>query len=349
MKIVAAAGAALFVLSLHAQSLTASLPVPEASDGYHLLYWLGSGRLADYNEWWYFNFYDTTNNIQAIFTYQIANPLNVSGLGISELSTAVYSSGGILVDGSAYFTPAFSASPLKANVTIGKPNAITVIDDNTYQITGATRDGKVSWNLLYQRTAPSWFAFSRLNVSSEPWELMSWLPYMPAAAVSGTLTVNGTTYQVNATGYHDHNWGEWNFETVPWNWAQVSQSNLTPALTFDLGDFPDEQDGVASVEVNGERYVFQHSQYTLIHTQWATDPTFNVEYPTQSKFTANNGTAQITLTMNVIANQGLSTASSPPELVIFEQTAAYTGEVTVGSTVTNISSNGFKEYATIVQ
>jgi hypothetical protein len=345
MRITMAAGAALFALSLHAQSSTALPPVPEATDGYHLLDWLGTSYLTDYNEWWYFNVYDTTNNIQAIFTYQVANPLNVSGLGAAELSTAVYTSEGILVDGSAYFTTAFSADPLKADVTIGKPDAVTVIDDNNYQITGATRDGAVSWNLLYQRTAASWYAFDRLNVSSEPWELMSWLLYMPAAAVSGTLTVNGTTYQVNATGYHDHNWGEWIFSSVPWNWAQVSQQNAT----FDLGDFPDQQVGVASVEVNGQRYVFQHGQYTLTHTQWATDPTYNVPYPTQSVLTGNNGTAQVNVTMNVIANQGLSTASSPPELIIFEQTAAYTGQVTVGSTVTNLSSSGFKEYATIVQ
>jgi hypothetical protein len=343
------AAAALFVLTLHAQTPTASLPVTEASDGYHLLGWLGTSHLSDYNEWWYFNVYDTTNNIQAIFTYQIANPLNVSGLGVAELSTAVYTSGGILVDGSAYFTTAFSADRLNANVTLGKTNSITVLDANTYQIVGATKDGKVAWNLEYQRTAPSWYAGDSINVASLPWELMSWLIYMPAANVTGTLTVNGTTYQVNATGYHDHNWGEWIFSSVPWNWAQVSQGNTSPALTFDLGDFAGTTVGTASVEVNGVRYVFQHDQYTLTHTQWANDSTYNVNYPTQSVFTANNGTAQINLTMNVIANEGLATTSSPPELVIFEQTAAYTGQVTVGSVVTNIAGNGFKEYATIVQ
>ena len=344
MRIATAAGAALFVLSLHAQSPTASLPVTEASDGYHLLDWLGSSNLADYNEWWYFNLYDSTNNVQAIFVYQIANPLNVSSFGVSELSTAIYTSAGIEVDGSVYLTPAFSADVLKADVTIGKANSVTVIDDDTYQITGATRDGKVAWNLKYQRRATSWYAANRLNVAAQPWELMSWLVYMPAAAVSGTLTASGTTYQVNATGYHDHNWGEWSFSSVPWNWAQTSQLNLT----FDLGDFPDQQVGTASVEVNGQRYVFEHSQYTLTHTQWAYDPIFMVNYPSQSVFQGNNGAAQITVTMNVIANEGLATSSSPPMLVIYEQTAAYTGQVTIGSTVSNIASNGFKEYATVV-
>ena len=53
MRIATAAGAALFVLSLHAQSPTASLPVTEARDGYHLLDWLRSSNLANYYEWWY--------------------------------------------------------------------------------------------------------------------------------------------------------------------------------------------------------------------------------------------------------------------------------------------------------
>jgi hypothetical protein len=343
MKLRAAAGAALFALTLHAETVT------EANDGYHLLGWLGSSHLADYTEWWYFNVYDTTNNVQAIFSYLINNPFNLSGglapVGISEMAAVAYTPAGIVPEADIYLTPAFSAKVLKADVTIGKQNSITVIDESTYQIAGATRDGKIAWNLLYQRTAPSWFAASRSSVAAQPWELMSWLLYMPAAAVSGTLTVNGTSYEVNATGYHDHNWGEWDLTGVPWNWAQFSQ----PGLTFDLGDFPNKPGGTAGVEVNGQRYIFQNSQYTLTHTQWAYDPKYKVNYPTQSVFQANNGTAQINVTMNVIATEGLAPPNSGPTLVIFEQTTSYMGQVTIGGTVQNVTGNGFKEYTAMVQ
>ncbi|HEY7391866.1 MAG TPA: hypothetical protein VH640_25340 [Bryobacteraceae bacterium] len=342
MKITAAAGTSLLALTLHAQTVT------EASDRYHLLGWLDSGHLADYTEWWYFNIYDATNNVQAIFSYLINNPLNLSGglarVGISEMAAVAYTPGGIVPEADIYFTPAFSANTFKADATIGTQNSISVIDDGTYQIAGATRDGKIDWNLLYQRTAPSWFAANRFSVAAQPWELMSWLLYMPAAAVSGTLTVNGTSYQVNATGYHDHNWGEWDLTGIPWNWAQFSQPNLT----FDLGDFPTKPGGFASVEVNGHRYIFQNSQYTLTYTQWAYDPKYKVNYPTQSVFHANNGTAQMNLTMNVIATEGLAPPNSGPTLVIYEQTTSYTGQVTIGDTVLNLTADGFKEYSAMV-
>lgn len=79
---------------------------------------------------------------------------------------------------------------------------------------------------------------------------------MPGANVSGTLTSDGTTYNVNAPGYHDHNWGEWNLNGVPWNWAQYSQ----PEFAFDLA----------------KDMFFQSGQYTIIHTQWGYDPMNNL-------------------------------------------------------------------------
>ena len=68
---------ALCVSGALAQSTDAA--VSEGADAYHLLYWLPTGHLANYTEWWYFNLYDASNNVQAIFTYLINDPLNVSG------------------------------------------------------------------------------------------------------------------------------------------------------------------------------------------------------------------------------------------------------------------------------
>ena len=36
----------------------------------------------------------------------------------------------------------------------------------------------------------------------------SWLPAVPAADVTGTLTTNGQTSDITGKGYHDHNWGD---------------------------------------------------------------------------------------------------------------------------------------------
>lgn len=79
----------------------------------------------------------------------------------------------------------------------------------------------------------AWFAVDRMAVSTLPWERMSWLVYMPRAVVSGRPAVDGQVYVVTASGYHDHNWGEWAFTNAPWNWAQCSARGLS----FELGDF----------------------------------------------------------------------------------------------------------------
>jgi len=342
------AATALFLLGLNARGQSQN--IPEAADGYHFLDWLGTGHLADYTEWWYFNVYDSSNNVQAIFSYLVNNPASQPGgvfpLGISEMAVVAYTSGGIVTEEDVYAAHAFSAAYDKANVQIGS-NAVIVIDPDTYQITGATRDGRISWNLTYGRTAPSWFAGQRFNVASDSWELMSWLLYMPAASVSGTLTVDGVSYSVSAPGYHDHNWGEWDLTGVPWNWAQYSQ----PGLTFDLGDFPNKPGGVASIDVNGQRYVFQNGQYTLTHTAWAYDPVHNINYPTQSVFQANNGTAALALAMNVQSTDPLSAPLPPsvPNAIIYEQTASYTGSVSINGSTTSFAGNGFKEYTALTQ
>jgi len=134
---------------------------------------------------------------------------------------------------------------------------------------------------------------------------------------------------------------------VPWNWAQYSQ----PGLTFDLGDFPNKPGGVASIDVNGQRYVFQNGQYTLTHTAWAYDPVHNINYPTQSVFQANNGTAALALAMNVQSTDPLSAPLPPsvPNAIIYEQTASYTGSVSINGSTTSFAGNGFKEYTALTQ
>lgn len=198
------------------------------------------------------------------------------------MAAVAFTPGGIVSVADYYLPTAFSAEYAKANVQIGRGNTIAVLDPDTYLIAGATQNGRITWNLRYSRAASSWYAANRFSVAAEPWQLMSWLLYMPRAGVSGTLTVDGRSYNVSAPGYHDHNWGEWNLNGVTWNWAQYSE----PDLAFGMGDFPDKPGGVASVEVNGQRFIFTSGQYRLTHTKWSYDANNNLSYPTQSVFQA---------------------------------------------------------------
>ena len=315
--------------------------VSEADDAYHLKYWEESPANAFYNEWWYFNLYDVNNDIQAIFTYQVADPLNLTGEGVADLTAVVYQGKNIISESDLYPLSAFTASYTPADVTLG-PNTISVSGPDTYTVMGSSMDGRLSWNLRYNRNHASWLGDNRINVAPPAWEKMSWLVYMPGANASGTLTVDGQTYNINSPGYHDHNWGQWNFEGVRWNWAQFSQ----PGLAFDLGDIIGNRNGTASVEVAGQRTVFSASQYSVAHTKWAFDQQDNIYYPVQSTFTAQNGDVSVSVVMDIQKTEPLATGPAP-SLVIYEQPSHFTGTVTQSQGTVSFAGDGFAEYTAI--
>ncbi len=325
-----------------ASSLPAQTPVTEAEDGYHFKYWEGSFHNLAYTEWWYFNLYDPGTDTQAIFSYQVLDPSNLAKLGAGALGAVVYQGNNIVPEYDFYPLKSFTASYSAANVTLGS-NMISVVGANTYYVTGASRDGRLSWNLFYQREDTSWFAGTHVNVGSAPWEQMSWLLYMPLAKVTGTLTVDGQTSAIDTFGYHDHNWGQWNFAGDNWNWAQYSQSGLA----FDLGDFPGNPVGRARIEIAGKEVVFSASEYTFTHTKWAFDKQHNLFYPVQSIFTGENGDLKAVILMDVQKTEPLSTGP-PPAAVIYEQPTHFTGSVTLqgqsASSPISFEGDGFKEY-----
>jgi len=333
------------VASLMGGAFAADTPqtvVTEADDAYHFENWEGSPHNASYTEWWYFNLYDANDNVQAIFTYQVVNPLDLGGLAAAAVTVVVYQPNKMIPETDIFPLSAFTASYSAADLTMGA-DSISVSGPSTYNIMGATNDGRLNWNLQYQRDAASWFAADHANVAPAPWEKMSWLVYMPGANVTGTLTVDGHTYNVNCGGYHDHNWGQWDFQKVLWNWAQYSQ----PGLAFDLGDFDRNQSGRAGIEIAGQRFIFNSGEYTLIHTKWAFDQQDNIPYPVESVFTAQNNRAQVNILLQIQKTQPLLTGE-PPSLVIYEQTSHFTGSLTPnGAAPINFAGDGFAEYTSI--
>ena len=315
--------------------------IAPSDDAYHLRNWSGTPALSAYTEWWYFNVVDTTQNLQAVLVYYIANPDQLgTGGSAANMVAIVYTPGAVTPEADPYPVTSFHASYSAANVTLGG-NSIHVAGANTYVLTGASLDGAVSWNLTFTRQATSFQGFNAAELGAAPWEKMSWLVYMPRAAVSGQLTANGVTYIVNGSGYHDHNWGEWLPKDVLWNWAQYSQSGFW----FDIYDFINESNGLAQVSVNGTTFAFSKSQYQLVNSQWIYDPQHHLSYPTQTTVTADNGSQQLQVVMNVTQTAPLTygfTAAS--QSTIYEQAVTYSGAVTANSITLPFSGRGFKEY-----
>jgi hypothetical protein len=327
--------------------LAQETPVPPADDAYHYTSWADGRQDAFYTEWWYFNLFDARSGVQAIFSYFVTNPGDLLGTGQARMVAVAYTGQGTVSAVDAYPLAAFSASEAQADVAIGD-NAIRVIDADTYRIAGASRDGRLRWDLTYARAADPWLAADRMGVGSFPWEKMSWLVSMPRAEVSGRMVVDGRSYDVRAPGYHDHNWGEWFPTDALWNWGQYSDRRLS----IEMGDFIGKPAGVVGVDFDGERTVFTKGQYWLLHTRWALDWKSLVWYPTESVLYAGNDTRRLWVTIRAIGTEPLRGDLPLPlrDLFIFEQTARYDGwlweknqegEWAVASV---IRGNGFKEY-----
>lgn len=170
-----------------------------------------------YKEWWYFNVQDNENDLQMFFVY------NQNKAGRNVTANAFVGNEQVSV-AETYSLLQSSASVEKCDITMGlTDNRKTfaqawAVSPTEYRMLGwghHNEDGSyIWWSLKYELIGKTWDP-----VNGDP---IHWLVYMPNAKVSGTVGINGKTYKVEGKGYHDHNWGSWNFKDYPWVWIQAN-------------------------------------------------------------------------------------------------------------------------------
>lgn len=338
---------AIVLLAVAAAGRANSQTVSPSDDAYHFTQWADGQHDENYIEWWYFNFADAKSGVHGIFTYLVSDPQNLSGIGFSQVTAAIYTPGGIVTRNDKYSVSAFSAANDAANVKIAS-NSVQALG-SLYEIRGVSKDGRIAWYLQYQRQSDPWYAANHMPVGAFSWEQMNWLVYMPRAQVSGVIIVDGQIYFIrDQAGYHDHNWGEWIPFDALWNWAQYSQ----PGFSLELGDFIGKATGLLGVDVEGQHTTFTKDQYRLIHTGAALDPGSLLLYPTQSILVAQNDSMALLVSMTVQSTDALR-GDLPfplPDVLVFEQWAKYEGSVWRKDAsgqwkfALSLQGGGFKEY-----
>lgn len=326
-------------------------------DAYHYRYFADDRHDANYVEWWYFNLFDVTQDVQLAFTYSILDPENKSGFGLASVLVIVYTPRDHFDEGNFFPPDSFDASYKQSDVLISDEHStdlhsIEVIDEDSYRVVGAVEgEHTVSWDLTYLRQGESWFGHRREKVGLFPWEHMSWLVYMPGARVSGQVVIDGQVYHLrDVPGYHDHNWGEWIPTTVAWNWAQYFE----PGLSLSVGDFRNTPVGVVSIALGEDRVIYEKDQYRLVHTRWRYDPVHQQRYPITTWLLAENERGALLVRLETLETEAVL---APPEIpfpvvepIIYEQTAYYQGTFWekgrwgTWEPKIRFSGNGFKEY-----
>lgn len=316
-----------------------------SDDGYHFSDYDESPNVSDYGEWWYFNF--VQQDVQAVIQYSLWDPAHITeisfGLMYVSISYEEETNDILFPIPWDYIT----TSENSANLVMG-PNTITVSEE-FYTIQGYVEDpqGKtVSWDLQYIQTAQS-LEVETINMSPDPNEEMNWYAQMPSAMVQGVLIINGNTILIDATGYHDHNWGPWKLYNGLWNWFQTSNQDL--AL---VGyDFYSLGYGSITVLLNEETITFDEGTYQIINYDWEFNPKAFQLYPTKTLVIARSRGYSLILNI-VVQKTGLVQALDEDEGIlwtVFESTASFSGVLAGRGYYEAIESAGFAEYTTSIQ
>jgi uncharacterized protein with NAD-binding domain and iron-sulfur cluster len=329
--------------------LPTPVPTPQAAaalmptdDAFHFKYYAGYPEVFWYVEWWYFNFTDKTTGRSGILTFAIFNPGDVDFLATASLNAIVFGPQGDPVSAMDYFPGAdLDAGYDKADVTLAD-NRLSAIDASTYAVAARSKDGRITFDLTFKAADTPQLLADKVR-GYEPWEISSWLVWMPSAKVSGIVSVDGQQFELtDAAGYHDHDWGIWAVPLRTWSWAAFAAPDKDMAL--DIGFHAAFQESTAYFRFRGERLFFP--KFDAHQDGWQTWKTFWT-YPTRMTFSAvdSTGRYKIDLAWQVTA----SSALWKYPLLVFEQTARYTGTLHKSengswSLVAQIDEIGFCEY-----
>lgn len=317
-------------------------PFAQASlidDGYHFSQFSANPNVADYGEWWFFDFYQ--NNVKGLIQYSLWDPTGATQFSFGLMYVSIQRAGTTL---DVYFPIPWdyiATDSNSANLAIG-PETISV-NSGVYTISGDVADAQgneVMWNLQYIQQLPSLNGIRDLPTA--PGEAMNWYVQMPSAVVYGAIIVNGQTIAINgARGYHDHNWGVWKLSDTVWNWFQTS----TPNMAITAYDFYAVNKGQITTQFNGQTITFQKSQYLVINYAWTT--LAGLPFPQKTVVLAANSQATLLLNIQVNPLETGSVAREYPGVAWFvlDSNAIFNGLLITHHGVTAINSVGFREYA----
>jgi hypothetical protein len=292
-----------------------------ADDAFHIAEYRDASHVFWYTEWWYFNWVDPKTRKSGMVTFSAFDPTDIDLVGAVNLNAAIFDEGGtgITVKMDYHGISEFWASARQADVTLAQ-NTLRVIDANTYEIKATSEDGTVSMALVYtQADAPQVLA-SNVH-GSAPWEVSSWLVYMPSARVNGWVSVRGERIElVDATGYHDHDWGIWFLPGNVWAWAAFSDPSRQ--IAFDVGLHAAFQKSVAYFRYGDLRLSFPQESFTSAFSDWESWK-LAWQYPKTVTFSALDSTGQYKTAMTWRVTGTAALWKYP--LIVFEQAAQFNG------------------------
>lgn len=336
---------AIFLLALSLGLPAAAIEVSLSDDAFHYVHNGIDDQL--YNEWWYFN--GISSDAQFIFCYLISDPENITGLRKIQVLAMLMDDPAVVA---VHQSKGYGGDRNNPSFDIDQ-SSITALNASTYRIFGSARDllsgQPVDWDLTYRAIFNPWFATPvQINIGNTDGGWMKWLVYMPSARVTGTITANNQTRKINATGYHDHNWGRWVYNDPQWNWAWVSKPE--DGFGLSLGEtIGSDKLTLLGLNYAGKSVKFSGDQVNLTYSDYLLDPITASTYPGIYKVRAKNNDYLLEMIITVQKNVPfLFDYPKPlPSFLIFEQLSRFKGTLkSKGASDYSFDQLGFSRYST---
>lgn len=163
-----------------------------------------------YIEMWWFEFYDENANVEFAINCCINNPSNnwfgrLLGFKRScDFITCVAFDDKRRAKEDDY-QDGFDASEDEFKINFGNVVFAEAIDETTIRLHGTVKAVGISFDLQFKQALPE---IPPINTKISKRKDNYWYhTMMPLANVTGTITMDGETRDVNCHGYHDHDWG----------------------------------------------------------------------------------------------------------------------------------------------
>lgn len=184
-------------------------------------------------EWWYFDAHlDSGHTLVVFFHASNPNPGRMGKIGVEFI--LVNPEGHRRQEFFVYSKQDFEAARDQPQVRIGG-NTIKVAQSSTglpvYNIHVEEKD--LGCDLRFNALVNGWKPGTGLSQFGDL-GYMGWVVPFARASVSGVITSAGQTFAVSGTGYHDHNWLNFQFPRIIeyWMWGRVYAGKHTLAYAY---------------------------------------------------------------------------------------------------------------------
>jgi hypothetical protein len=237
----------------------------------HFIYYQDDPHIIHWREWWYLNLETVTNERLVVFFLtagDLNNPLTSLAMVIMVFMQE---------DGSTFWTMTpstiseYTPDYEKCNVTLGD-NWFATNKKDTYQIHYQNDLHSLKLDLTLTKSRQG-IKHGDCTTALGDWEFMGWCIPVSYGETTGLLSYrdqSGSYQQFNLTGhgYHDHNWGLIQWNTLSWDWGAFSSIQFPFSIIYGQTEYNNGKNGNINIVNETQNYSISYPELTIDYCEW---------------------------------------------------------------------------------